>query len=199
MHRPLRVAHRGGAGLAPENTLAAFRQGLAFQADAVELDLHMSRDGALVVAQAIYVVRFVNRTNDELARFFAAVRYDDFSQSFSIEHLGGSFSELESAFEHVMTRFRDTRSDREVQRRYLETLIDHVPVAIIAVRERTPARAPPSLGQRSASGDGGIGGKAENVLAEAGLDGESQLRAINRWADGGWAAARRAATTAAAT
>ena len=50
MHRPLRVAHRGGAGLAPENTLAAFRQGLAFQADAVELDLHMSRDGALVVA-----------------------------------------------------------------------------------------------------------------------------------------------------
>ena len=50
MHRPLRVAHRGGAGLAPENTLAAFRQGLAFQADAIELDLHMSRDGALVVA-----------------------------------------------------------------------------------------------------------------------------------------------------
>lgn len=50
MNRPLRVAHRGGAGLAPENTLAAFRQGIAFQADAVELDLHMSQDGALIVA-----------------------------------------------------------------------------------------------------------------------------------------------------
>lgn len=50
MNRPLRVAHRGGAGLAPENTLAAFRQGLAFQADAVELDLHLSQDGALIVA-----------------------------------------------------------------------------------------------------------------------------------------------------
>lgn len=48
-HRPLRVAHRGGAGLAPENTLAAFQLGLYYQADAVELDLHMSKDGALVV------------------------------------------------------------------------------------------------------------------------------------------------------
>ena len=50
MNRPLSVAHRGGAGLAPENTLAAFRQGLTFQVDAVELDLHMSKDGALMVA-----------------------------------------------------------------------------------------------------------------------------------------------------
>ena len=48
-HRPLRIAHRGGAGLAPENTLAAFRLGLAHEAEAVELDLHMSQDGALVV------------------------------------------------------------------------------------------------------------------------------------------------------
>jgi glycerophosphoryl diester phosphodiesterase len=47
--RPLRVAHRGGAGLAPENTLAAFRAGLANGADALELDVHLSADGQLVV------------------------------------------------------------------------------------------------------------------------------------------------------
>jgi glycerophosphoryl diester phosphodiesterase len=49
MPRPLSVAHRGGAGLAPENTLAAFQLALQYQVDAVELDLHMSQDGALVV------------------------------------------------------------------------------------------------------------------------------------------------------
>jgi glycerophosphoryl diester phosphodiesterase len=43
------VAHRGGAALAPENTLAAFRNALALGVDAVELDIHRSRDGALVV------------------------------------------------------------------------------------------------------------------------------------------------------
>src|SRR5713101_8369339 len=44
-----RVAHRGGSQLAPENTLAAFRNALSFPIDAIELDVHMSRDGHLVV------------------------------------------------------------------------------------------------------------------------------------------------------
>lgn len=44
-----RVAHRGGAALAPENTLAAFHQALTFPIDAVELDVQMSRDGHAVV------------------------------------------------------------------------------------------------------------------------------------------------------
>lgn len=86
-----------------------------------------------VVAQAWYVLRFVNRTNAALARFLDAVRYDDFSQSFSMGELGGSFADLKAAFEEVMERFRDTRSAREEQRRYLEALVEHVPVAIIAV------------------------------------------------------------------
>jgi glycerophosphoryl diester phosphodiesterase len=47
--RPLVVAHRGGAGLAPENSLAAFRQALDLGVDALELDVHLSRDGELVV------------------------------------------------------------------------------------------------------------------------------------------------------
>jgi glycerophosphoryl diester phosphodiesterase len=44
-----RVAHRGGSHLAPENTLAAFRNALTLPIDAIELDVHMSRDGHLVV------------------------------------------------------------------------------------------------------------------------------------------------------
>lgn len=47
--RPMAVAHRGGAGLAPENTLAAFSAGLAYHPDMVELDIHLSKDGKLMV------------------------------------------------------------------------------------------------------------------------------------------------------
>lgn len=47
--RPLVFAHRGGSALAPENTLAAFDNGLALGADGIELDVHLSRDGAVVV------------------------------------------------------------------------------------------------------------------------------------------------------
>ena len=42
-------AHRGGSALAPENTIAAFDNGLACGADGLELDVHLSRDGRVVV------------------------------------------------------------------------------------------------------------------------------------------------------
>ncbi|PYN86559.1 MAG: hypothetical protein DMD87_19245 [Candidatus Rokuibacteriota bacterium] len=43
------AAHRGGAGLWPENSLLAFRQALALGVDALEFDLHMTADGEIVV------------------------------------------------------------------------------------------------------------------------------------------------------
>ena len=46
---PLVYAHRGGAALRPENTIAAFDHGLALGADGLELDVHLSRDGVVVV------------------------------------------------------------------------------------------------------------------------------------------------------
>jgi len=50
MHRQIeRVAHRGGSHLAPQNTLAAFRNALTLPVDAIELDVHLSRDGQAIV------------------------------------------------------------------------------------------------------------------------------------------------------
>jgi len=43
------IAHRGASHDAPENTLASFRLGYAQLADACELDIHLSRDGCVVV------------------------------------------------------------------------------------------------------------------------------------------------------
>ena len=43
------LAHRGANREAPENTLDAFRRAVALGADGVELDVHRTRDGGLVV------------------------------------------------------------------------------------------------------------------------------------------------------
>ena len=45
----LNVAHRGASALAPENTIAAFERAVELGADVIELDLHMSQGGELVV------------------------------------------------------------------------------------------------------------------------------------------------------
>ena len=80
--RPLAFAHRGGSALAPENTLAAFDRGLALGADGLELDVHLSRDGEVVVHHDADLERTTNlrgplvaRTADELARADAGYWY----------------------------------------------------------------------------------------------------------------------------
>src|SRR5258708_3463174 len=47
--QPWNIAHRGGAQLMPENTMAAFADAMARGCDGAELDVQMSRDGVVVV------------------------------------------------------------------------------------------------------------------------------------------------------
>jgi glycerophosphoryl diester phosphodiesterase len=47
--RPLRIAHRGVPRRAPENTLPSFELALELGADGLELDVHATRDGVVVV------------------------------------------------------------------------------------------------------------------------------------------------------
>lgn len=58
--RMLRVGHRGARGHAPENTMASFAKGIELGVDAVETDVHLSRDGELVLIHD----HTVNRTTD---------------------------------------------------------------------------------------------------------------------------------------
>jgi glycerophosphoryl diester phosphodiesterase len=45
----LAIAHRGFSGAAPENTLAAFKRAMEVGSDMIELDVHLSKDGQVVV------------------------------------------------------------------------------------------------------------------------------------------------------
>jgi glycerophosphoryl diester phosphodiesterase len=75
-------AHRGGAALRPENTIAAFDHGLSFGADGLEFDVHLSRDGIVVVHHDDTLDRTTGvpgllaaRTADELARLDAGFTF----------------------------------------------------------------------------------------------------------------------------
>jgi glycerophosphoryl diester phosphodiesterase len=49
MRRPSVIAHRGASGYEYENSRAAFRRAVMLDADGVELDVHATSDGAIVV------------------------------------------------------------------------------------------------------------------------------------------------------
>lgn len=72
-------AHRGGAALRPENTIEAFDHGLAFDVDGLECDVHLSKDGVVVVHHDATLERTTSGrgplaalTADDLARLDAA-------------------------------------------------------------------------------------------------------------------------------
>lgn len=56
------IAHRGGAGLWPENTLYAFRQAAALGVDVLEMDVQVTKDGEIVVLHDSTVDRTTNGT-----------------------------------------------------------------------------------------------------------------------------------------
>jgi glycerophosphoryl diester phosphodiesterase len=86
---PLLIAHRGGSGLAPENTLAAFRNGVeTWGADMVELDVHASRDGHCVVIHDPTVDRTTDGTGAVADMTLAELRALDAGYRFTPD--GGS-------------------------------------------------------------------------------------------------------------
>ncbi|RKG99451.1 glycerophosphodiester phosphodiesterase [Corallococcus sp. CA047B] len=79
----LHIAHRGGALVAPENTLEAFRLAVEkHRTDMLELDVHLTRDGEVIVAHDDTLERCTNGegplaalTLTELRRLDAGYRF----------------------------------------------------------------------------------------------------------------------------
>ncbi|WP_455475823.1 glycerophosphodiester phosphodiesterase [Bartonella sp. B17] len=55
------IAHRGGASLYPENTLAAFRHAIALGVDEVECDVHLLKSGEVVVFHDFHLEQLVGK------------------------------------------------------------------------------------------------------------------------------------------
>lgn len=85
---------------------------------------------AAFIITSIY--KQIDITNKELTRFLQSIRYSDFSQTFSNKKMGQSFDELNEAFNEVLEQFRKTRGEKEEQNRYLQTVLRHVGVGLIA-------------------------------------------------------------------
>jgi glycerophosphoryl diester phosphodiesterase len=77
------IAHRGASGYAPENTLAAFQKAIDLGANMLEMDIHLSRDGEIVVIHDHTLERTTTGTGyvkdyavKELKQFDAGKRFE---------------------------------------------------------------------------------------------------------------------------
>ncbi|MCA9634091.1 MAG: glycerophosphodiester phosphodiesterase [Myxococcales bacterium] len=79
----LNIAHRGGRKLAPEHTLVAYQNGLDVGADILELDVHATSDGVLVLMHDETVDRTTDGSGAIKELSFAELRRLDAAYSFS--------------------------------------------------------------------------------------------------------------------
>jgi glycerophosphoryl diester phosphodiesterase len=87
---PWLVAHRGGSALAPENTFAAFDRAAALGADALEIDVRLTLDGAVVVFHDESTERLTGEPGTIEARTLSEVVALDAAHAFSPDG-GASF------------------------------------------------------------------------------------------------------------
>ena len=79
------------------------------------------------------LIYYVNSINHKLARFLDSIRYNDFSSSFTSDsQMGGSFREVNVAFNEVMDVFKKTRAEKEEQMLFLQVIIQHINTGIIS-------------------------------------------------------------------
>jgi len=86
----------------------------------------------LIIYQVWSLIRYVDRTNRELASFLESIRYSEFTRSFQLNEMGSSFDELNTAFNDVMKDFQQVRSEREEHFHYLQSIVQNIDISIIA-------------------------------------------------------------------
>jgi nitrogen fixation/metabolism regulation signal transduction histidine kinase len=80
------------------------------------------------------MIRYVEKTNTRLSQFLQSIRHSDFSSSFTDQGLGSNFQDLSKAFTEVIEAFKKHRAEKEEHYHYLQTVVQHVSMGIMAFR-----------------------------------------------------------------
>ena len=117
--RPLVFAHQGGEGLRPENTRVAFGESLEIGADVLDTDVHMSRDGVLVLVHDETVDRTSDGSGAVRDLTLSELRELDFGYDFTTD--GGSTFPYRGTGQGILTveemfsEFTNTRFGIEIK------------------------------------------------------------------------------------
>lgn len=120
LNRPLVIAHQGGDHLWPGNTMLAFQNAADLGVDVLEMDLHITRDGVLVLIHDETIDRTTDGTGEveamsyeELQRFDAGYRWTrDDGATFPFRGQGITIPTLEEVF----NAFPDKRMTIEIKK-----------------------------------------------------------------------------------
>jgi glycerophosphoryl diester phosphodiesterase len=105
LSHPMVIAHRGGSDLAPENTLAAFRNAVEVGADAIELDVRLTKDRRVAVFHDRRIDRTTTGSGTIGTLTMEELKNLDAGSWYGREYAGERVPSLEDVFEAVPEDF----------------------------------------------------------------------------------------------
>ncbi|WP_421978947.1 sensor histidine kinase [Roseivirga seohaensis] len=92
--------------------------------------------GFLIIFEVFELFNYIESTNKKLARFFDAIKYNDFNMSFTHDNkLGKTFKALNLAFKDVIDAILEERKKSEQSFQQLRVVVENIGTGIIAINE----------------------------------------------------------------
>ncbi len=85
----------------------------------------------ILIIQIVTLLHRMEKPQRDMKRFFDAIRYSDFTQTFSVVSSDKSLIPMKKIFTKVLEEFNKTRAEKEAQHRYFETVVQHVGVGLL--------------------------------------------------------------------
>ena len=85
----------------------------------------------LLFAQIVALVRYLNKSNEEIKSFFDSIKYDDLDQSFTTMGNSEAANRLNEEFNKVINQFKEIRREKEADFQYMRNIVQHVGIGLI--------------------------------------------------------------------
>lgn len=103
MAKSLVISHRGANRYAPQNTLPAFRKGYALGADGFETDVHITKDGKIVLCHNYTIDETSDGCGEIATKTLADLKGYDFGKYFSDKFKGTEIPTIDDFLSFVET------------------------------------------------------------------------------------------------
>lgn len=142
VHNPqmMSIAHRGASGLAPENTRSAFHKAVELRADYLEFDVHLSKDGELVIMHDERIDRTTNGSGYIKDLTLPELRLLEVGGLFSEDFRGESIMTLNELLEEfynqvgLLIELKNPQSYPGIEEKVVALLMDYDDISSIIVQ-----------------------------------------------------------------
>ena len=86
---------------------------------------------ALIVIQAISLIKFIDKTNQEIDSFFESLKNQDLSNPHFDTEAGTYYNTLTEHFNQIIDKLKSSDVDKNAKYQYLKTIVQHVGIGII--------------------------------------------------------------------